>query len=310
MKLLVTGASGQVGWQLLRTLAPLGEVVAPSRAEFELSDPGQAAQIVREIQPDILLNAAAYTAVDKAESEAELALTVNALTPGRMAQELARSGGLMVHYSTDYVFNGTKAEPYTEGDDTAPLNAYGRTKLAGEQAIAESGCAHVILRTSWVYDTRGTNFLRRVLKLARERHELRMVDDQHGAPTWARAIAEATAAIVAKLTQPPTSGSEARIRGASGIYHLTAAGSTTWAGFARTILEIYDELLAWPADSGEFSGPLLAKQVVPIASSEFKTPAHRPANSRLSNAKVAREFGVSLPDWKHLLRLAMLETIR
>ena len=306
MRLLVTGATGQVGWQLLRTLAPLGEVVAPARAELDLSNPEQAARIVREIQPDVLLNAGAYTAVDKAEAEPELAQTVNALAPGRMAQELARSGGLMIHYSTDYVFDGAKAEPYTEDDSTAPLNVYGRTKHAGEVAVVASGCARIILRTSWVYDTRGQNFLRRVLRLAREKHELRMVDDQHGAPTWARAIAEATAAIVARLAAAKSAGK----RQPGGIYHLTAAGATTWAGFARTILEIYEELLAWPADSGEFSGPLLAKSVAAISASEFKAAARRPANSRLSNAKIERDFGVSLPDWKHLLRLAMLETIR
>ena len=306
MRLLVTGASGQVGWQLLRTLAPLGEVVAPSRAELDLADPESAAMAVRDIEPDVLLNAAAYTAVDKAESESQVAQAVNAVSPGRMAQELARRGGLMIHYSTDYVFDGAKAGPYNEDDPTGPLNVYGRSKLAGEQAIADTGCAYLILRTSWVYDTRGNNFLRRVLRLAREKHELRMVDDQHGAPTWARAIAEATAAVLVRLRAVRTAD---KWRSA-GTYHLTAAGSTTWAGFARTILEIYDELLAWPADSGEFSGPILAKRVIPIAGSDFKAAAQRPANSRLSNAKIERDFDVSLPDWKHLLRLAMLETIR
>lgn len=311
MKLLVTGANGQIGWQLQRTLAPLGEVVALSRAELDLSDPEQSATVVRDIRPDVLLSAAAYTSVDKAESESELARNVNAIAPGRMAEELARTGGLMIHYSTDYVFDGRKAEPYTEEDATGPINVYGQSKLAGEQAIVASGCAHIILRTSWVYDSRGQNFLRRVLRLARERHELRMVDDQQGAPTWARALAEATAAIVARSSLAWSSGgSEARNWQPTGIYHLTAAGCTTWAGFARVILETYDELLAWPADSGEFSGPLLAKEVVSITSSSFKTAAHRPANSRLCNAKIKRDFGVSLPDWKHLLRLAMLETIR
>ncbi len=233
MKLLVTGTTGQVGWQLLRTLAPLGEVVAPSRAELDLANPDQAAEFVREIRPDILVNPAAYTAVDKAEGESELATTVNAVTPGRMAQALADGGGLMIHYSTDYVFDGAKAEAYTEEDITNPLNVYGRSKLAGEQAIAESGCPYIILRTSWVYDTRGNNFLRRVLRLAREKHELRMVEDQHGAPTWARAIAEATTAVVARAGSAGT-----QHRQSSGVYNLTAAGSTTWAGFAATILEI------------------------------------------------------------------------
>ncbi len=311
MKLLITGATGQIGWQLLRTLAPLGEVIAPSRAELDLSDPDQAARAVRDIQPEVVLNAAAYTAVDKAESEPELARTVNALAPGRLAQELARTAGLMIHYSTDYVFDGTKAEPYTEEDATGPLNVYGRTKHLGERAIVDSGCAYVILRTSWVYDTRGQNFLRRVLRLAREKHELRMVDDQYGAPSWARSIAEASAAVVALSNAAKTSGAHgSQSWPPSGIYHLSAAGSTSWAGFAQTILEVYEELLAWPADSGEFSGPLLAKRVLPITSAEFKTPALRPANSRLCNAKMKQDFGIMLPDWKHLLRLAMLETIR
>jgi dTDP-4-dehydrorhamnose reductase len=303
--LLVTGATGQIGWQLQRTLVPLGEVVALTRDQCDLSDPDQCATVVRDLKPDVLLNAAAYTAVDKAESEPELARTINAAAPGRMAEELALTGGLMVHYSSDYVFDGAKPEPYSEDDPTAPLNVYGRTKLQGEQAIAASGCAYLILRTSWVYDIRGKNFLRTVLRLAREKQELRMVNDQHGSPTWARAIAEATVAILARIGQPGIQHAQS-----SGVYHLTAAGSTTWAGFAEAILQEYAELLAWPADSGEFSGPLLANRVVPIASSTFKAAAHRPSNSKLCNAKLEREFGVRLPDWQHLLRLAMLEAIR
>jgi len=304
--LLITGANGQIGWQLQRTLAPLGEVLALTRAEMDLSDADASAALVRKIQPDILLNAAAYTAVDKAETEPDLANTVNAITPGRIAQELAQTGALLVHYSTDYVFDGTKREPYTEEDAPNPLNVYGQSKLAGERAVAESGCKHVILRTSWIYDIRGRNFLRTVLRLGREKHELRMIDDQHGAPTWARAVAEATAAIVTQLLRPSLGQEVAR----SGIYHLSAAGSTTWAGFAKTILAYYEELLAWPAEFGEFSGPLLAKTVVPIPSSAFKAAARRPLNSELCTAKIARDFGVSLPDWQHLLRLAMLETVR
>lgn len=303
MKLLVTGATGQIGWQLQRTLAPLGEVIALTRAELDLSDPERLAQTVREIRPDVLLNAAAYTAVEKAESEPELAHTVNAVAPGRMAEELAGAGGLMIHFSTDYVFDGTKTGPYTEEDVPNPLNAYGKSKLAGEQAIAGSGCAYIILRTSWVYDTRGKNFLRTVLRLARNREELRMVDDQHGAPTWARAVAEATAAVLAKAT-------EAAEDPRTGIYHLTATGATSWAGFAEAIVEDYDELLSWPAEFGEFSGPLLAKHVVPISSSTYKAAAQRPANSVLSNAKLESDFGLRLPEWRYLLRLAMLETVR
>ncbi len=303
---MVIGRTGQIGWQLQRTLAPFGEVLAFTRSQLELSDPDNVAAVVRQTRPDVLLNAAAYTTVDKAESEPEVARIINAVSPSRMALEMARSGGLMIHYSTDYVFDGSKPGLYSEEDATAPLNVYGQTKLEGEKAIAESGCAYIILRTSWVYDIRGKNFLRTVLRLAHEKRELHMVDDQHGAPTWARAIAEATAAILAKYTEQAAASGRDR----TGVYHLTADGSTTWAEFAQTILEEYAELLEWPAEFGEFTGPLLAHRVVPIASTTFKSAARRPLNSRLSNAKLRREFGLQLPDWRQLLRLAMLDTIR
>lgn len=306
MKLLITGATGQIGWQLERTVAPLGEVISLTRADLDLSKPEDAAAVVRDIRPDVLINAAAYTAVDKAEAEPELAETVNAVAPARLAQELARTGGLMIHYSTDYVFDGRKPEPYVEDDPTGPLNTYGRTKLRGEQGIIASGCPHLILRTSWVYDSRGKNFLRSVLHLAREREELRMVDDQHGAPTWARTIAETTAAILAKYA---SQGAVKQWQPA-GTYHLTASGSTTWAEFAQTILDEYSALLEWPADFGEFTGPLRAKRVVPIKSETYQTAALRPKNSLLSNAKLKRDFNLQLPDWRYLLRLTMLDTIR
>lgn len=306
LRILVTGATGQVGWQLQRTLAPLGEVVARTHSELDLSVPEAAARYVHDLAPDIVVNAAAYTAVDKAESEHKLAQTINAVTPGRIADEMARTGGLLIHYSTDYVFDGSKPSPYVEEDPTSPLNVYGETKLAGEQAIAASGCAHVILRTSWVYDTRGKNFLRTVLRLAREREELRMVSDQYGAPTWARAIAEATAQVVARCAQQRQESSW----GSGGIFHLTAAGSTTWAGFAEQILDEYEALAAWPADTGEFGSPLLAERVVPITSDQYKTPARRPRNSVLSNQKLFSTFGLRLPDWQVLLRLALQGAIR
>jgi dTDP-4-dehydrorhamnose reductase len=306
LRILVTGATGQVGWQLQRTLAPLGEVVARTRSQVDLSKPEETAKYVRELAPDILVNAAAYTAVDKAEVEPDLAQTVNAVTPGRIAEELARMGGLLVHYSTDYVFDGCKAGPYLEDDPTGPLNVYGQTKLAGEHAIAASGCAHIILRTSWVYDTRGKNFLRTVLRLAREREELRMVNDQYGAPTWARAIAEVTAQIVARSAQQRArSGWDI-----GGVFHLTAGGTTTWAGFAEEILSEYESLAAWPADTGEFGSPLMAERVVAISSDQYKTPARRPRNSVLSNEKLLSVFGLRLPDWKVLLRLALQDAIR
>jgi dTDP-4-dehydrorhamnose reductase len=306
LRLLITGAIGQVGWQLQRTLAPLGEVTACTRSQIDLSDPEGAAKAMREYSPDIVVNAAAYTAVDKAESEPELARTINATAPGRIADELARTGGLLVHYSTDFVFDGTKTGAYEETDPAGPLNVYGRTKLAGEQLIATSGCAHVILRTTWVYDIRGKNFLRTALRLAREREELRMVSDQHGAPTWARAIAEGTALIVAHCAhQRGSSG-----WGHGGVYHLTAAGQTTWAGFAEQILEEYESLASWPADTGEYGSPLLAKRVVAITSEQYQVPAKRPQNSVLSNAKLQSTFGLHLPDWRVQLRLALQDAIR
>jgi dTDP-4-dehydrorhamnose reductase len=306
LRILITGANGQVGWQLQRTLAPLGEVRACTRNEVDLANPQATQKFVRELVPDIVVNAAAYTAVDKAESEPDLAHTVNAVSPAKIAEELARSGGLLIHYSTDYVFDGSKSGPYEETDPTAPLNVYGQTKSASEGLIVASGCAHVILRTTWVYDIRGKNFLRTVLRLAREREELTMVDDQIGAPTWARAIAEATAQITARCVQRPDSSQWPN----QGIYHLTAAGQTTWAGFAQQILEEYESLAAWPADTGEWGAPLLAKRVVPISSDKFNTAARRPRNSVLSNAKLQAVFGLQLPDWQQQLRLALQDAVR
>jgi dTDP-4-dehydrorhamnose reductase len=305
-RILITGATGQVGWQLQRTLAPLGKVTACTRTELDLSDPEAAGKFVRDLSPDIVVNAGAYTAVDKAESDAELANAVNALSPTRMAAEVARLGGLLIHFSTDYVFDGEKSGPYVESDATGPLSVYGRTKLAGEEGIAAAGCPYVILRTSWVYDVRGKNFLRTVLRLARDQEELRMVADQHGAPTWARAIAEAAAHIAGRYLQ----SAGAQNWSETGLFHLTAAGETTWAGFAEQILEEYAELAEWPADTGEWGAPLVAKRVVPITAAQFPTPARRPRNSLLSNAKLHRSFGLRLPDWREQLRLALQDAVR
>jgi dTDP-4-dehydrorhamnose reductase len=221
---------------------------------------------------------------------------------------LARNRCLLIHYSTDYVFDGNKptAQAYQENDATGPLNVYGRTKLEGEQLIAGAGCPYLILRTTWVYDTRGKNFLRTVLRLAREKEELRMVADQYGAPTWARTIAEATAIILARSLERNSETGAWQ----SGLFHLTSAQQTSWVGFARAILEDYDALLDWPADTGEFGGPLKAKRVVPITSEQFQAAARRPRNSVLSNAKVQATFGVTLPDWRSQLRLAMQDAIR
>jgi dTDP-4-dehydrorhamnose reductase len=307
LRLLITGATGQIGWHLQRTLAPLGDVTALTRDQLDLSDLDAVTRAIREFEPDIVVNAAAYTAVDKAESEPELARTINALAPARMAEELA-SNGLLIHYSTDYVFDGNKptAQAYHEDDATGPLNVYGQTKLEGEQLVARTECPYIILRTTWVYDTRGKNFLRTVLRLAREKEELRMVDDQYGAPTWARTIAEATAIILARSLERNSETGAWQ----GGLFHLTAAEQTSWVGFARAILEDYEALLDWPADTGEFGGPLKAKRVVPITSEQFQAPARRPRNSVLSNAKVLQTFGVKVPDWRSQLRLAMQDAIR
>jgi dTDP-4-dehydrorhamnose reductase len=304
-RILITGATGQIGWQLQRTLAPLGDVIASTRSQLDFTRPESAAAFIRESKLDIVVNAAAYTAVDRAESEPAEAHTVNAETPARIAEELARTRGLLIHYSTDYVFDGRKSGPYDEDDATGPLSVYGRTKLAGEQAIAASGCAHIILRTSWVYDIRGKNFLRTVLRMAREREELTMVADQHGAPTWARSLADASAQIVARCVQKHDDS-----WGFSGIFHLTSAGETTWAGFAQQILEEYETLAEWPADTGEWGSPLLAKRVVPVTTDQFPRPARRPTNSVLSNRKLAETFGLRLPRWQDLLRLALQDAVR
>ena len=306
LRLLITGANGQVGWHLQRTLVPLGEVLAIDVEQVDLTDLDAITRALREFAPDIVANAAAYTAVDKAESEPEVARAINVAAPARMAQECARSGALLIHYSTDYVYDGSKSGPYSEADATAPLSVYGRTKLDGDQAILASGCAHIILRTTWVYDIRGKNFLRTVLRLAQEKEELRMVGDQFGAPTWARGLAESTTIILAKsLERRAASGAWS-----SGLFHLTAAGRTSWAGFAQAILEDYEALLAWPADTGEFGGPLKAKRVVEITSGQYQTPARRPSTSVLSNAKVQAAFGIVMPDWRSQLRLAMQDAIR
>ena len=304
VRLLVTGANGQVGWNLERTLAPLGEVIALTRDQLDLADLDAVAQTVRDTGARIVINAAAYTAVDKAENEPDLAHTINALAPARMAAELSKTGGTLIHYSTDYVFDGTKKGEYAEDDPTNPLSVYGRTKLEGEQAICGGKCAHVILRTSWVYDVRGKNFLRTVLRLASERDELRMVGDQIGAPTWARTIAEATTAIAVQILRK---SNQVELRG---VFHLTSSGETSWAGFAQAILEDYEDLLDWPAETGEFGGELKAKRVVKITTADYPTPARRPQNSVLSNAKIQSAFGINMPEWRGQLRLAMQDAIR
>jgi dTDP-4-dehydrorhamnose reductase len=280
--------NGQVGFELARTLQGLGTVVAVDRATLDLSNPDQIRAVVRNVRPTLIVNPAAYTAVDKAEQEFDLAMRINGEAPGVLAEEAKKLGAALIHYSTDYVFDGTKNAPYVEDDSTNPQNVYGKSKLAGEQVIAESGCAHLILRTSWVYGTRGKNFLLTMLKLGAERPELRVVADQIGAPTWSNTIATSTSHIIA---QGLAAKSSDWWRERSGVYHLTAAGETSWHGFAQAIFDVA---------MGE-KGP----RVVPIGTSEYPVPAKRPANSRMSHRKLTETFGFSMPDWRDALRLCM-----
>lgn len=284
MKILLTGSNGQVGYELERSLQGLGEVIALDRSGMDLSDLDQVRDVIRRIQPGLIVNPAAYTAVDKAESEPALAHRVNAEAPGLMAQEAARLGAAMVHYSTDYVFDGTSAAPRVETDATGPINVYGASKLAGEQAIAAAGIPHLILRTSWVYGMRGKNFLLTMLRLGRERDELRVVADQHGAPTWSRSIADSTALI---LAQAGAGGADWWQRHA-GTYHLSSQGQTTWYEFTAAIL----------AEAG------IDCRLQPITTAEYPLPAARPQYSVLSSDKLMAEL-CQLPHWKDALRLCM-----
>jgi dTDP-4-dehydrorhamnose reductase len=289
--ILVTGATGQVGFELVRALQGLGRVVAPDRSMLDLSDGNRLATVVREIQPSIIINPAAYTAVDQAESDADAAMCVNATAPGVLAAEAQHIGAALIHYSTDYVFDGTKGEPYDEDDPVGPLNVYGASKLAGERAIEDVGGAYIVLRTSWVYGMRGRNFLRTMLRLAQERPELRIVADQIGAPTWSRIIAESTAHIVAQAIAVSEDAQGEWWAKRSGTYHLTTAGSTSWAGFAEAIFE--------------HLAPEKRPRVVPISTAEYPTAARRPANSCLSNAKLTAMFGVRAPQWREALRICL-----
>lgn len=279
MRILLTGKNGQVGSELLRALAPLGEVVAFDRTKLDLEVPDRIVAAVRSVKPDVIVNAAAYTAVDQAEIELDAAHAINAAAVAVLAEQAKRNGALLVHYSTDYVFDGTKDAPYVEEDPPNPLNAYGRSKLAGEQAIQNTGGAYLILRTSWVYAPHGKNFFLTVRRLLKEKKELRIVSDQFGAPTLAGALARATADLLARH-------GVAALRERPGIYHATASGSTSWHGFATEIARLEGSRV----------------RVVPISSEEYPTPARRPRNSRLSNEKLLRQFGVALPSWETSLR--------
>jgi dTDP-4-dehydrorhamnose reductase len=285
-RILVLGGDGQVAWELRRTLATLGEVIAVGRRTephaLDLMRPDTILPLVETLRPDWIVNAAAYTAVDKAEHEPDVAVAINAIGPGLLAEAAGRIGAQLVHYSTDYVFDGTANVPYTEDDAPNPQGVYGRTKLEGEEAIARSGCDWLILRTAWVYGARGNNFMRTMRRLAREREELRVVADQRGAPTWSRHIAEATAQMLAQLGDD-----RAAWHRVCGIYHLTSAGEATWHDFARPIV-----------DHLRRHETIACKNVTAITTTDYPTPAKRPAYSVLDNDKLARTFGIRLSDWR------------
>lgn len=293
MRVLLTGARGQVGTEVARNLEGLAQIVAPDRTQLELSDAGSIVRAVREARPDVIVNAAAYTAVDRAESDEAAARAVNATAPGILAEEARRCGALLLHYSTDYVFDGTQRSPYRESDPVNPINAYGRTKLEGERAIAASGCDHLVLRTQWVYGPHGGNFLLTMLRLAATRPELRVVDDQHGAPTSSLQLGRLTRSLLQGPGREISASSLERLRKAPGLYHAAASGVTTWCGFARAIFE---ERSRQPGAA--FAPP----RVTPIPSSEFPTPARRPANSVLCCDRLEAAFGVRLEDWRAGLR--------
>ena len=297
MKILLLGKNGQVGWELQRALAPLGELTALDRQGDDglcgdLTNLDGLAATVRAVQPQVIVNAAAYTAVDKAEGEPELAQRINAEAPAALAREAAALGALLVHYSTDYVFDGSGSAPWAEDAPTGPLGVYGATKLAGEQAIAQTGCPHLILRTSWVYAARGGNFARNMLRLAQERERLTVIDDQWGAPTGAELIADVTAHAVAQTRQQPAK---------AGIYHLTAAGETTWFSYAKYVLAL--------AGQAQKAIKIKATELLPIPTSAYPTPARRPHNSRLDTRKLQTRFGLALPPWQHGVRRMLAEIL-
>ncbi|PAT36772.1 dTDP-4-dehydrorhamnose reductase [Vandammella animalimorsus] len=296
MKILLLGKNGQVGWELQRSLAVLGEVIAPERSDAQhggdLAQPEALRAAIRRIAPQAIVNAAAYTAVDRAQSEAEQAHAINTVAPQVLAQEASALDAWLVHYSTDYVFDGSGQTPWRENDATAPLSVYGQSKLAGEQAIAQSGAKHLILRTSWVYGAHGNNFLKTMLRLGAQRPELRIVADQIGAPTGAELLADATAQALLQAMQ----GSPAF----SGIYHLTASGATSWFDYAQYIFEQARRI-----------DPATARaQLVPIPSSEYPTPAARPLNSRLDTTHFEHTFGLIMPPWQQGVARVVAELLQ
>jgi dTDP-4-dehydrorhamnose reductase len=296
-RILLTGASGQIGGELADILTSLGEVVAPTRTTMDLANVASVRKMIQAVQPRWIVNPGAYTAVDRAESEPQLAYAVNAEAVQIIGEEARAIGAGVIHFSTDYVFDGLSEDPYVETDATGPTSVYGASKLAGEKVLSESGVAHIIFRTSWVYGTRGKNFLKTILKFARERETLRVVADQFGAPTWSRDLAGMTAEIIGQyeaLAKGLTLGDV--LADSGGIYHATGAGETTWHGFANEAVRLQRER--------EPGAPYA--EIVPISTEEFPTPAKRPANSRLQCGKLAGQFGWKMMDWQDSLRKVLM----
>jgi dTDP-4-dehydrorhamnose reductase len=297
MKILLFGKGGQVGWELQRSLAPLGEIIALDHDSVELcgdfTNLKGIAETINTVKPDVIVNAAAHTAVDKAESEPDLVRTLNALAPGVLGQEAKHANALLIHYSTDYVFDGSGDAPWRESDQPAPLNAYGATKLEGEQLILQSGCRHIIFRTSWVYGALGGNFAKTMLKLAQERDSLKVINDQIGAPTGADLLADVTAHAIQKARQNPE---------VCGLYHLVAAGETSWHGYASYVLDF--------AQRAGVKLNVTADGIVPVPTSAFQTPAKRPHNSRMNTEKLRSTFGLCLPEWNTGVERMLVEILK
>ena len=310
-RILLVGKNGQVGHDLAQQLPAVAQVVAVDRQQMDLSSPEIVRRTIRDVRPALIINAAAYTAVDQAEKDPPAAHAINADAPALLATEAKQIGAALIHYSTDYVFDGTASSPYSETDPTNPINVYGLTKLAGEQAIRDSGVAHLIFRTAWVYSTRGKNFLLTILRLATQREELRIVQDQIGAPTSSREIAEATAEIVSQLAAAAGGSIQESLARFTGTYHITAGGTTNWHEFAESILKaaagtIKEKKLSPWFRAALNDGSLITKRVIPITTADYPTAARRPAYSVLSNALLEKTFRVQLPEWREQLSRTFL----
>jgi dTDP-4-dehydrorhamnose reductase len=290
MRILLLGRTGQLGWELQRTIAPLGNIFALGPEELNLTGLEALARLIHELHPQVIVNASAYTAVDRAEGQVELAMQINALAPAVMAKAAQTLNAVLIHFSTDYVFDGEKDSPYIEEDGTNPLNVYGQSKLSGEQFIAQTGCAHIILRTSWLYSLRGNNFVSKTLAWARQQETLRIVSDQVGSPTWARMLAEITAAMLAQSLP----ASQAYFSTRSGIYHLGGSGSVSRLEFARTLLQL-----------DPHSDEQQVRYLEPASTGDFPISARRPLRTSLDCSRFESTFGLRLPNWEESLRLAM-----